>query len=68
LFLYQSINGTFNWQECVGKRNIIVTQYPLHNTVVDFWTMVYDTNSTVVVVLELLYKVCTAKCWSFIWN
>ena len=42
--------------ECVGKRNIIVTQYPLHNTVVDFWTMVYDTNSTVVVVLELLDK------------
>ena len=40
--------------ECVGKRNILVTQYPLQKTVVDFWTMVYDTDSTVVVVLELL--------------
>jgi hypothetical protein len=34
-------------------------------TVVDFWTMVYDTDSTVVVVLELLNEVCTDQCWSF---
>jgi len=39
-----------------------VTQYPLHDTVVDFWTMVYDTDSTVVVVLELLNEVCTDHC------
>jgi protein tyrosine phosphatase len=45
---------TFNCQECVGKRNILVTQYPLQETVVDFWTMVYDADSTVVVVLELI--------------
>ena len=58
LFLYQNINCTFNCQECVGKRNILTTQYPLQDTVVDFWTMVYDTDSTVVVVLELLNEVC----------
>ena len=48
-FLVQPINGTFNYQECVGKRNILVIQYPLHETVVEFWIIVYDTDSTVVV-------------------
>jgi hypothetical protein len=59
---------TFNCQECIGKKNILVTQYPRQETVVDFWTMVYDTDSTVVVVLELRNEVCTDQCWSFISN
>jgi protein tyrosine phosphatase len=62
------MNCTFNYQECAGKRNILVTQYPLQETVVDFWTMVYDTDSTVVVVLELLNEVCTSYCKFFISN
>ena len=62
------MNCTFNYQECAGKKNILVTQYPLQETVVDFWTMVYDTDSTVVVVLELLNEVCTSYCKFFISN
>jgi protein tyrosine phosphatase len=62
------MNCTFNYQECAGKKNILVTQYPLQETVVDFWTMVYDTDSTVVVVLELLNEVCTSFCKIFISN
>ena len=62
LCLYQPMHCIFNCQEGVGKRNILVTQYPLQETVVDFWTMVYDTDSTVVVVLELLNEVCTDHC------
>ena len=67
LFLYQHINCTFNCQECVGKRNILVTQYPLQDTVVDFWTMVYDTDSTVVVMLKSVDEVCICPftCISF---
>ncbi len=68
LCFYEPMHYTFNCQECVGKRNILVTQYPLQETVVDFWTMVYDTDSTVVVVLELLNEVCADQCWSFISN
>jgi hypothetical protein len=48
-FHVQPINGTFNYQQCVGKRNILVIQYLLHEIVVEFWIIVYDTDSTVVV-------------------
>ncbi|CAC5388869.1 unnamed protein product [Mytilus coruscus] len=33
---------------------ILVTQCPLEETVVDFWTMVYDHNSSIVVLLDKL--------------
>lgn len=36
----------------LGTWDFLVTQYPLHETVVDFWTMVYDNNCSTVVVLE----------------
>ncbi|XP_076075661.1 receptor-type tyrosine-protein phosphatase T-like [Mytilus galloprovincialis] len=35
---------------------ILVTQCPLEETVVDFWTMVYDHNSHIVVLLDQLNK------------
>ena len=62
------MNCAFNYQECAGKKNILVTQYPLQETVLDFWTMVYDTDSTVVVVLELLNEVCTSYCKFFLYQ
>ncbi|CAG2194765.1 PTPRT [Mytilus edulis] len=38
-----------------------VTQCPLKDTVVDFWTMVYDHNSRTIVILDQVYK--NAKMW-----
>ncbi|CAC5376552.1 PTPRT [Mytilus coruscus] len=38
-----------------------VTQCPIKDTVVDFWTMVYDHNSTIIVLLDQVYK--NAKLW-----
>ncbi|XP_063425656.1 receptor-type tyrosine-protein phosphatase alpha-like [Mytilus trossulus] len=35
---------------------ILVTQCPLEETVVDFWTMVYDHNSSIVVLLDQLNR------------
>ena len=35
----------------------LVTQYPLKDTVVDFWTMVYDHECSVVVILESVNEV-----------
>lgn len=36
---------------------VLVTQCPLDKTVVDFWTMVYDHDSNIVVLLDQLNKV-----------
>ncbi|XP_052105234.1 receptor-type tyrosine-protein phosphatase alpha-like [Mytilus californianus] len=38
-----------------------VTQCPMKDTVVDFWTMVYDHNSRIIVLLDQVYK--NAKLW-----
>ena len=45
----------------------LATQYPLQDTVVDFWSLVYDTDSTVVVMLEYVDEVCIClfTCISF---
>ncbi|CAG2257829.1 unnamed protein product [Mytilus edulis] len=40
---------------------ILVTQCPLEETVVDFWTMVYDHNSPIVVLLDQLNR--NAPLW-----
>ncbi|CAC5355164.1 PTPRT [Mytilus coruscus] len=40
----------------------LVTQCPLEGTVVDFWTMVYDHDSKVVILLDQLNK--TGQLWS----
>ncbi|VDI43613.1 Hypothetical predicted protein, partial [Mytilus galloprovincialis] len=39
---------------CVEKSKLLVTQCPLEKTVVDFWTMVYDHQSNIVVLLDQL--------------
>jgi hypothetical protein len=41
LCFYQPMHYTFNCQECVGKRNILVTQYPLQETVVFTTSMIH---------------------------
>ncbi|CAC5379812.1 PTPRT [Mytilus coruscus] len=46
-----SVHGTF-----------LVTQCPLKETVVDFWTMVYDHDSSIVVLLDTLNE--DAQLWS----
>lgn len=42
------------FQSFIPQRNIIVTQFPLKSTVVDFWTLIYDTECSTVVILEAL--------------
>ncbi|XP_063446685.1 uncharacterized protein LOC134726180 [Mytilus trossulus] len=42
--------------------NFLVTQCPLKETVVDFWTMVYDHDSSIVVLLDTLNE--DAPLWS----
>ena len=41
----------------------LVTQYPLKDTVVDFWTMVYDHECSVVVILESVNEVSFSLPW-----
>ena len=41
----------------------LVTQYPLKDTVVDFWTMVYDHECSVVVILESVNEVRFSLPW-----
>lgn len=40
-----------------AESKFLVTQCPLVETVVDFWTMVYDHGSKIVVMLDLANKV-----------
>ncbi|CAC5388873.1 unnamed protein product [Mytilus coruscus] len=44
------------------KSKLLVTQCPLEETVVDFWTMVYDHESEIVVLLDQLNR--NAPLWS----
>lgn len=44
-------------QSFVHRQNIFVTQCPLQTTVVDFWTLIYDTDSSTVVILEAMNNV-----------
>jgi protein tyrosine phosphatase len=39
------------------NRNYIVTQYPLPDTIGDFWSLIYDNDSDSVVVMEPSNKV-----------
>lgn len=44
-------------------KKFLVTQYPLKDTVVDFWTMVYDHECSVVVILESVNEVSFSLPW-----
>ena len=37
--------------------NYIVTQYPLPDTIGDFWSLIYDNDSDSIVVMDLSDKV-----------
>ncbi|CAC5376555.1 Tyrosine-protein phosphatase non-receptor type 5,Tyrosine-protein phosphatase non-receptor type 20,Receptor-type tyrosine-protein phosphatase R,Receptor-type tyrosine-protein phosphatase eta,Tyrosine-protein phosphatase non-receptor type 7,Receptor-type tyrosine-protein phosphatase O,Receptor-type tyrosine-protein phosphatase beta [Mytilus coruscus] len=43
------------------ESRFIVTQCPMKDTVVDFWTMIYDHNSRIIVLLDQVNK--NAKLW-----
>ncbi|XP_071132561.1 receptor-type tyrosine-protein phosphatase F-like [Mytilus edulis] len=43
------------------ESTFFVTQSPLKDTVVDFWTMIYDHNSRIVVLLDQVFK--NAQLW-----
>ncbi|VDI25186.1 Hypothetical predicted protein [Mytilus galloprovincialis] len=43
------------------ESTFIVTQCPLKDTVVDFWTMIYDHNSRIIVLLDQVFK--NAQLW-----
>jgi protein tyrosine phosphatase len=43
------------------NRNYIVTQYPLPDTIGDFWSLIYDNDSDSVVVMESSNKVLSEQ-------
>ncbi|CAG2215467.1 Tyrosine-protein phosphatase non-receptor type 7 [Mytilus edulis] len=43
------------------ESTFLVTQCPLKDTVVDFWTMIYDHNSRIIVLLDQVFK--NAQLW-----
>jgi protein tyrosine phosphatase len=43
------------------NRSYIVTQYPLPDTIGDFWSLIYDSDSDSVVVMESSNKVLSER-------
>jgi hypothetical protein len=64
-FYPECINILFFFQSFTQERNYFVTQYPLPETIGDFWSLIDDNDCESVVMLELSDKVLI-QWWKYI--
>ncbi|GFS79691.1 receptor-type tyrosine-protein phosphatase T [Nephila pilipes] len=50
------------------QNHFVVTQYPLPNTVADFWQLLWDTGSSSIVVLNEISNKDEDDIWNFLWH